>query len=183
MNRYLSCIAVVLLLIAAAVVIAKRSGTSLASAAAHGGAPAGARASRSLEDVQDDGPGLRTRPRRQTLEECLPPGSKVTRSSGKGTCLTVTFPDGSSVTAAGASLSERGVTYRGPYEFEGGGTLMKSMENDSCLFFSHDGKSMKSIGKTSISNAPPYGGGNISMMTAEEGLTIKLPDSWKERGK
>jgi hypothetical protein len=183
MNRHLSCIAAVLLLIAAAVVIVRRSGTSLAGAPAHEAGSAGARASQSWDDGQDDKPGLRTRPRRQTLEECLPPGSKVARSSGKGTGLTVTFPDGSSVTAAGASLSERGVSYRGPYKFEGSGTLMNSMEKDSCLFFSHDGKSMKAIGKTSLSNASPHGGGDISMLTADEGLTIKLPDSWKERGR
>lgn len=184
MKIRLHTLAVLLLLVAAAVIFSKRS-ASESDAARIDGSP-GARAIASVpEDNRQDGePGLRVRPRRQTLEEALPPGAEVVRFPGKDGGLQVTFADGSSITAAGASISDRGVAYRGPYKFKGEGAYMNSIGKDTYLFFSTDGKSMKAIGKTGMSNAPLRDGGDASFeIIADQGITINLPDTWKERGR
>ncbi|RYD83183.1 MAG: hypothetical protein EOP84_08305 [Verrucomicrobiaceae bacterium] len=184
MNRSLSKIAALLLVIAVAIVITKRSGTVTADVSAHGSGMPDTGISTTKEDKRGAGAEPHARPRRQSLEESLPHGSEVLRFSGRDGGLRVNFVEGSSITAAGASISERGVSFRGPYKFEIEGANMNSLGEDTSLFVSKDGRSIKAIGKTGLSSVPFHDAGDLSSgVVLNEGMTINVPATYRERGR
>lgn len=134
MNRYLPEIAAALLLAAAGLVIMR-------NLTPHATLPAG--------DATAAIPSpSRTDSRRLTLEEALPPGAVITRDSVTGG-LRVELPDGSHVTAAGASVTDGGVSFKSPYRVERPALLpMSCSDGETNLVLSADGKSFKSVGRT-----------------------------------
>jgi hypothetical protein len=134
MTRHLSKIAAALLVLAVAILIMR----SLAPH--HDPRTAGAGA--------DVSPPSRTDPRRLSLEDALPKGSIITRDSGTGG-LRVDLPDGSHLTAAGASVTDSGVTFKSPYRVERPSMLpMSCSDGETNLVLSSDGKTFKSIGRS-----------------------------------
>ncbi len=134
MNRRLLKIAAALLLVAAGVLI-MRNRTS------HATHPPG-------DAVAAIPTPSRAEGRRLTLEEALPPGTIIARDSGTGG-IRVELPDGSHVTAAGASVTENGVSFQSPYRVERPALLpMSCSDGQTNLVLSADGKTFKSVGRT-----------------------------------
>jgi hypothetical protein len=93
----------------------------------------------------------RTRPRRPTLEDSLPPGSRVIESKRFLSGIEVILSDGSHISAADASATANGTCFEGPYRFTLANRIMWTGADGSTLFLARDGSSYKTFG--------PLGGG------------------------
>jgi hypothetical protein len=105
---------------------------------------------------RDDSKPGRIRTRRPTLEESLPPGSKVIDSKRILGGIEVIFADGSHINARGASVTANGISFERPYEFSGPkGSSIDSKDSGSVFLIARDLSSFKMIpapgGTTSFS--------------------------------
>jgi hypothetical protein len=119
-----------------------------------GGQEAGSkRTGNMLQKSEGASPGKnvrRTRPQRLSLEDSLPPGSRVLRSAGPPQFVSVTLPSGIGIRAASVSVTEKGFSFKGPFKFSGNkSSILDSAHEGAVLLISRDWRSFKMIG-----NAP-----------------------------
>lgn len=110
-----------------------------------------------LESPQEHSGSAGTLTRRPTLKESLPQGAKLIESTKIPGEIEVTLADGSNIFARGVSVTESGISFEGPYEFEGpNGAALTSKDIGSVFLLSRDGKSFKMFpapgGTTSFSS-------------------------------
>jgi hypothetical protein len=98
----------------------------------------------------------RTRTRRPTLEDSLPPGSRVIDSKKILSGIEVILADGSHISAAGASVTSNGISFEGPFRFKLANRLMWTGADGSTLLLGRDGSSYKTFG-------PPGGGASTAL--------------------
>ena len=110
----------------------------------------------------------RTRPRRPTLEDSLPPGSRVIESKKILSGIEVILADGSHISAVGASVTSNGISFEGPYEFTAATRLSWISGDAGCVFLlARDGSSFKMIGTDPGGNTTSSG--SLKIMKAESG--------------
>ncbi|RYD48634.1 MAG: hypothetical protein EOP85_03180 [Verrucomicrobiaceae bacterium] len=146
MNRHLPKIAAALLVIACLLIIKMNREPVVVDPFAN--MPASGRAASPPPDsIRGDDRRIRAKPRRFSLEESLGAGATVVRPATEDGGLVVTYPGGSSISAAGAAATDRGVNFHGPYQMKGAdGSVMMSTGGDSRMSISRDGKSFKATG-------------------------------------
>lgn len=83
---------------------------------------------------------------RPTLEESLPPGSKLLAPSDERNGVSVVLADGKRIDAAGASVSESGISFKGPFKLTNPvGMEISSAQDESVCLLSRDGETIKMI--------------------------------------
>ena len=109
----------------------------------------------------------RTRPRRPTLEDSLPPGSRVIESKKIPSGIEVILADGSHISAAGASVTSNGISFEGPYEYTAANRLSWISGDAGGIFLlARDGNSFKMIGTPDPEGTTPSSG-SLKIMEAE----------------
>jgi hypothetical protein len=112
----------------------------------------------------------KTRPRRPTLEDSLPPGARIIESNKILSGIEVILADGSHLNAAGASVTSSGISFEGPFKFTAAnGNLWFLGEAGSVFFLPQDGSSFKTFG------APGAGGtttgtSSVKILDAEQAV-------------
>ncbi len=75
---------------------------------------------------------------RKTLGENLPQGAEILKRNGPG--IAVSLPHGVAIEAAGAAVTENGVSFKGPYQVTlQNGSSLSSEEEDYNFYVSQDG--------------------------------------------
>ncbi len=113
----------------------RHSGDSEAPGAARRQAPSGESSGRA-----DAGPPGRHL--RKTLRDNLPQGAEILKRDGPG--IAVSLPHGTTIQAAGAAVTETGVSFKGPYRVAlQNGSSLSSDERDSIIHISQDDARVK----------------------------------------
>ena len=167
MKKLLPAIAILLLIVAIGLILTRKYGRDLDAP------PSNDSMTNTFVPTQgssrEESRAARTRTSRPTLEESLPPGSKLIKSKKILGGIEVILADGSHICAKGVSVTDSGTSFEAPYEFTGANrpSLMISEDNGSVLLLARDGSSFKMIG------APGPGGtttitSSLNIMEAEQ---------------
>ncbi len=155
MNRSLTAIGVLLFLAAVSIVIVRSSKGD----AEVGLREVGGRNPEVVEVVDSErNSNFRTTKRRvdrRTLAESLPEGTTVEDSKVIPGGIDVALANGLRIAAAGASVTDKGVTFAGPFQVDGPIGYLMSGDNAEAMFqLSLDGKSFKALGETTTTYGP-----------------------------